>query len=120
MSLCLRGSIPLNRQDKKKAPDRSGALFEVEAAGIEPASRDISMKASTCVADYLSLVASSAYRQGSANNQPGAFFLVSYVPDTVADDPELRLTVGRLRRAPSVRVACVRQPVRGYPRQLNL
>ena len=27
--------------------------FPVEAAGIEPASRDISMQASTCVVDYL-------------------------------------------------------------------
>jgi len=32
----------------------------VEAAGIEPASRDISMKASTCVANDLSLACSDA------------------------------------------------------------
>ena len=36
----------------------------VEAAGIEPASRDIFIKASTCVADCLFLAKSVAYRQG--------------------------------------------------------
>ena len=35
--------------------------LKVEAAGIEPASRDISMTASTCVANFLILVQLSAY-----------------------------------------------------------
>ncbi len=39
------------------------------------------------------------------SQQPAGAFLVSNVPDTVADDPKLRLTFGRLRRAPAVRVA---------------
>jgi hypothetical protein len=46
----------------------------VEAAGIEPASRDISMKASTCVANYLVLARQVAYRQGYWASQLGAFF----------------------------------------------
>ena len=36
---------------------------EVEAAGIEPASRDISTMASTCVVDYLSFTGSPVNRQ---------------------------------------------------------
>ena len=39
---------------------------KVEAAGIEPASRDRSGKASTRVAGYLGLVASSPNRRGGA------------------------------------------------------
>ena len=35
----------------------------VEAAGIEPASRDIFMKASTCVVDYLILARVDSNRQ---------------------------------------------------------
>lgn len=46
----------------------------MEAAGIEPASRDISMRASTCVANYLNLTCSVAYQQGYRSSQPGAFF----------------------------------------------
>jgi hypothetical protein len=46
----------------------------MEAGGIEPPSRDISMKASTCVADCLVLTANDAYRQGFASSQRGAFF----------------------------------------------
>lgn len=76
----------------------------MEAAGIEPASRDASMKASTCVAKGLFLARSVAYWRGYFTSQRGAF-LVRYVPCAVANDPELRLTFGRLRRAPSVRVA---------------
>ncbi len=37
---------------------------KVEAAGIEPASRDIFMMASTCVVDGLFLASQDAYRQG--------------------------------------------------------
>ena len=77
---------------------------KMEAAGIEPASRDASMKASTCVAKGLFLARSVAYWRGYFTSQRGAF-LVRYVPCAVANDPELRLTFGRLRRAPSVRVA---------------
>ncbi len=47
---------------------------KVEAAGIEPASRDISMKASTCVADCLGLARLVAYQQGYYSSQLGAFF----------------------------------------------
>ena len=38
---------------------------EVEAAGIEPASRDVSMKASTCVADSLGFRLTDPCRPGS-------------------------------------------------------
>ena len=80
------------------------ARDKMEAAGIEPASRDTSVQASTCVVEGLGLVAVNVYRQDFHSNQPGAF-LVNNVPDTVDDDPKLRLTFGRLRRAPAVRVA---------------
>lgn len=49
-------------------------LALVEAGGIEPPSRDTSMKASTCVVERLCLARRTAYRQGCASNQPGAFF----------------------------------------------
>lgn len=39
---------------------------QVEAAGIEPASRDISMQASTRVVEYLIVVRAGPYRLGSA------------------------------------------------------
>ncbi len=48
--------------------------IKVEAAGIEPASRDISMMASTRVANGLCLVHSVAYWRGYPTNQLGAFF----------------------------------------------
>ena len=76
----------------------------VEAGGIEPPSRDISMRTSTCVVDGLVLTCRSAYRRSSTAGQPGAF-LILYVPGAVEDDPELRLVVGRLRRTSSTRVA---------------
>ena len=38
----------------------------VEAGGIEPPSRDISIKASTCVVEGLFLASGNAYRQGFA------------------------------------------------------
>ena len=46
----------------------------VEAGGIEPPSRDISMKASTCVVEGLFLASDNAYRQGFVRNQRGALF----------------------------------------------
>ncbi len=46
----------------------------MEAAGIEPASRDASMKASTCVAKGLFLARSVAYWRGYLTSQRGAFF----------------------------------------------
>ncbi len=85
----------------------------MEAAGIEPASRDTSMPASTCVVEGLDLVVVNVYRQDFHNNQPGAF-LVHNVPDTVVDDPKLRLTLGRLRRAPRSQGCLIRQPVRDF------
>jgi hypothetical protein len=72
----------LGRNAKTRRCDPAGLIRNghvavtkfMEAGGIEPPSRDISMKASTCVADYLFLAASDAYRQGFASNQRGAFF----------------------------------------------
>ena len=40
--------------------------IKVEAAGIEPASRDISMPASTCVVDYLVFRPRAPNRQGAS------------------------------------------------------
>ena len=62
------------RTPKKRTCDESQVLFLVEAAGIEPASRDISMTASTCVANCLFLVLPSVYWQDSRADQLGAFF----------------------------------------------
>ncbi len=45
----------------------------VEAAGIEPASRDTSMQASTCVVEGLVLVTVNVYRQDFHSNQPELF-----------------------------------------------
>ena len=48
---------------KLAARERRREQPKVEAAGIEPASRDISMKASTCVVDYLNLANARSNRQ---------------------------------------------------------
>ena len=90
----------------------------VEAGGIEPPSRDISMTASTCVVDCLSLTRADAYRQGFRAGQPGAN-LISCVPGAAGDGPELRLAVGRLRRTSSARAALFRLPLRDLHLQLS-
>ncbi len=90
----------------------------VEAGGIEPPSRDISMKASTCVVDELFLIRPDANRQGFEPNQLRAF-LICYVLNAVADDPELRLTFGRLRWTSSARVALFRLPLLDLHLQLS-
>ena len=61
----------------KKAADRFDQrlfILNLEAGGIEPPSRDISMKASTCVVEGLFLASNNAYRQGFVGNQRGALF----------------------------------------------
>ncbi len=83
----------------------------VEAAGIEPASRDISMKASTCVVDYLGFAASDSNRQDSAASSREQF-LTSSVLGMTQSDPELRPTFGSLRQRPAVGVAFARRPLR--------
>jgi hypothetical protein len=71
-------------------------IEETEAAGIEPASRGTSMKASTCVSDNLVLAAIDPYRQGSlAASQER--FLVAGVPSS---DPQ-RAGFGGQRSSPS-------------------
>ena len=50
-------------RQKKAPPVTDGA--QVEAAGIEPASRDISMQASTCVVGYLNFARCAPARQGN-------------------------------------------------------
>jgi hypothetical protein len=59
---------------KKPTCDESQDGLLVEAGGIEPPSRDISMKASTCVVEGLFLASNNAYRQGFVRNQRGALF----------------------------------------------
>ena len=60
----------------------------MEAAGIEPASRDVSGQASTCVVDSLGFAPAAANRQASAgaSRQQG---LTWGVADATPGDPEL-------------------------------
>ena len=60
----------------------------VEAAGIEPASREISTQASTCVVDSLDFTARGPSRQGPrlAIRERD---LIGCVPDVTPDDLEL-------------------------------
>jgi hypothetical protein len=60
----------------------------MEAAGIEPASRDISAKASTCVVVDLVLVPKGPQRQGPPKTSRERF-LTAGVPDMTRGDPEL-------------------------------
>ena len=77
----------------------------VEAAGIEPASRDLSMKASTCVADCLSLIAMRPESTRSADNQPRTCLAV-YVLDMTDSESGKRAT-GRIpRQDPVVAATC--------------
>lgn len=59
----------------------------MEAAGIEPASRDVSTQASTCVVGYLS-VAIRASNRRDAQTASRERSLVWGVPDAAQDDPE--------------------------------
>ena len=64
----------------------------VEAAGIEPASRDISMHASTCVFDYLNLTRQHACRRAycpAIRKQ----VLADCVSDVTISDPDLVTSV---------------------------
>jgi len=60
----------------------------VEAAGIEPASRDPSTTASTCVVDNLDFADAGSYRQDPASTSRKRFLGVS-VLDMTDDDSEL-------------------------------
>ena len=91
---------------------------KVEAAGIEPASRDISMRASTCVVGCLSFARRGPSRQGPHRTSQERV-LTADVPDVTRGDPELRPTFGTLRQSPAVGVAFARRPLRGFPRQVN-
>ena len=61
---------------------------EVEAAGIEPASRDISTMASTCVVDYLSFARCTVHRQTEQPTRRERFLTVN-VLDVLHSDLEL-------------------------------
>jgi len=90
----------------------------VEAAGIEPASRDISAQASTCVFDYLSFAQLSSSRRDLNRTIP-ELCLAASVLDMTVSDPELQPTFGTLRRSPAAGVAFARRPLRGFPRQIR-
>ena len=60
----------------------------MEAAGIEPASRDISEEASTCVVDYLGFDDDAANRQATPPPRRERD-LTFYVLDMTEGDPEL-------------------------------
>ena len=61
---------------------------KVEAAGIEPASRDISTLASTCVVDYLGFAGSAVCRPTSEQTSRKRN-LATAVPDMGGCDPDL-------------------------------
>ncbi len=91
----------------------------MEAAGIEPASRDTSDTASTCLAtSYFSRLLRSLL--ASVQSTSLEHFLTLLMRDTKQCDSELRQVVQRLRRALGTWVAYIRQPVRGFPQQLLL
>lgn len=60
----------------------------MEAAGIEPACRDISMQASTCVFDYLNFATWDSNRQDSREAR-GERFLTSGVLHVTFGESEL-------------------------------
>ena len=63
-------------------------LVDMEAAGIEPASRDISMEASTCVVDSLSFAQGGPYRPGPPGTRWEQFLAASVL--TMTDgEPDL-------------------------------
>ena len=95
----LRRTFPIRRfcerQDRewlqhknKKRLAKNRKPLRVEAAGIEPASRGISMKASTRVVDCLSLAPPDANRQ-AAGETVRERVLTASVPDVTRGDPEL-------------------------------
>ena len=61
MSVALETQRIITEQKKKPISDKTQIGFEMEAGGIEPPSRDISMKASTCVVNCLVLTDRNAY-----------------------------------------------------------
>ena len=71
-------SPSVTRRQKKAPPVTDGA--QVEAAGIEPASRDTSKCASTCIVDDLNLVFPDSPRQDSGSTSRKLGF-ASSVPD---------------------------------------
>ena len=91
----------------------------MEAAGIEPASRDISMTASTRVVDYLSLAELDENRH-PASSASRELVLTSSVLDMTQGDLELAtgfwISPAKIRSQGYV----VTQPVRGFPQQLKL
>ena len=71
-----------------KALRRIARLFVVEAAGIEPASRDVSAKASTCVSGYLRFAGEVPNRQGlSRAMRPRS--LAARAADLAGDESDL-------------------------------
>jgi hypothetical protein len=65
--------------NKKTAGEKDRKRLLVEAAGIEPASRDISMQASTSVVGNLNFAALALYRQ-SAQTASKELFLIPGIP----------------------------------------
>ena len=61
---------------------------EVEAAGIEPASREVSIVTSTCVVDCLNFARSTVNRQ-TENRTRRKLYLTTRVSDVTCGDPEL-------------------------------
>ena len=84
----------------------------VEAAGIEPASRDISRQASTCVADHFVFAPRNPGRQGFRNAR-GQRFLVPAVAHVNQDDPELAAGFWASPEKARSRGYMVMQPLRG-------
>ena len=95
-------------------------VHRVEAAGIEPASRDISAMASTCVAELLSFAYPAPTRQGAEKASP-ELGLIPGVPDS---DPRRSGIGSRLLglsgEDPQSGLRVFTQPVRDCSRQLNL
>ena len=79
----------------------------MEAAGIEPASRDISTMASTCVVDYLRFARLTVSRQTEKQTSRKLRLTISvfYMTDC---DPELRRIFKSLWQRLSIRVALLR------------
>ena len=72
----------VNQEKITKAGDENPRLKKLEAAGIEPASCDISLQASTCVVDFLNLTLSSPNRQGESRARQNSFSSRTYCRET--------------------------------------
>ena len=93
----------------------------MEAAGIEPASRDISMPASTCVAGLLPLFAGRPPVGRVPGPLAGNGVLPGACPAVTPDEPELGdQLLGLSDKSPQPGLPISRQPTRRNLRQLKI